>query len=156
MKTQPRSPARHVSDPVYPEAANPDYTRHHPRWHRRRIPIFWWTRKWVYTKFILRELTSQPVMYVALFLVANVWFLGRGPEVYETFLGWLAHPAALVFHLLVLAGLVFHTVTWLNLAPKALVLRIRGREVPSAAVLAAHYGAWLALSGLLLWLLAGR
>ena len=155
MSPQTPSSSHPDSDPIYPEASNPDYTRHHPQWYRRRIPIFWWLRKWVYTKFILRELTSQPVMYAALLLLAHVWFVGQGPEAYETFVGWLRHPFFVALHFFVLAGLLFHTITWLNLAPKALVLRVGGRKVPDGAVLAAHYGGWLGLSVLILWLLRG-
>ncbi len=155
MSPQPRSPAQHVSDPIYPEAANPKYTRHHPRWHRRRIPIFWWLRKWVYTKFILRELTSQPVMYAALLILLHVWIVGRGPEAYETFVEWLRHPLLVALHLFVLGGLLFHTITWLNLAPKALVLRVGERRIPDVLVLAAHYAGWILVSAAIFWLLRG-
>ncbi len=156
MKSQARIPTGRISDPGYPQASNPEYTRHHPRWYRRHMPIFWWLRKFAYTKFILRELTSQPVMYATLFLLGKVWVLSRGPEAYEIFVQWLSHPAFLAFHALVLVGLLFHTVTWLNLTPKALVLRVAGRKVPGWAIVGAHYGAWLGLSGVILWILAGR
>ncbi len=136
--------------------ANPTYTRYHPRWYRRRMPIFWWLRKAAYTGFILRELTSLAVGYSALLLMAKVAVLARGPGAYGAFVQWLAHPAVATFHTLVLMGLLFHTVTWLNLAPKALVLRARGRRVPDMAIALAHYGAWIVASGAILWLLAGR
>ena len=68
---------------------------------------------------------------------------------------FLRAPPILVFHGFVVLFLLFHTVTWLNLAPKALVLHVRGKRVPDAAVLAAHYAAWLAATVLLVWLLVG-
>jgi fumarate reductase subunit C len=52
----------------------------------------------------------------------------------------------------VLLALLFHTVTWLNLAPKAIVLHLGGRRLPDAAVLAAHYAAWLVVSAAVVWL----
>jgi fumarate reductase subunit C len=137
------------------EKRNPRYTPYHPRWHRRRIPIFWWLGKLNYVRFITRELTSLMVGYSAVLLVAQAWFLAQGPEAYEAFRAWLVRPWVIGLHAFVLLGLVYHTVTWLNLAPKALVFRIGKWRVPDGAVVLAHYGAWAALSALVLLLLAG-
>lgn len=125
---------------------NATYTRHHPRWHRARTPIFWWVRSRAYARFIARELTSVFVLYAAVVLVAQVWAVGQGADAYARFEAWLARPGVLGFHAVVLAVLLFHTVTWLNLAPQALAVRLGGWRVPRGVVLAAHYGAWLAVT----------
>jgi len=135
------------------EEVNPDYKLYHPKWHRMRMPIFWWLGKLSYTKFIVRELTSLAVGYAAVILLAQIWILSRGKDAYARFLEWLQSPFALIVHTLVLLILLFHTITWLNLAPKALVVRIGGRRLPDEAVLVAHYLAWLAASGLVVWYL---
>lgn len=135
---------------------NPHHTPYHPKWYRRRIPIFWWLRKRSYTKFITRELTSVFVAYSAALLLIQAWILGRGQAAYERFLGWLQHPAVLAFHALVLVAVLFHTITWLNLTPKALVMRIGRRRIPGSAIVALHYLAWFVVSGALAWLLVGR
>lgn len=136
-------------------AKNPGYTRYHPRWYRRRMPIFWWVRKAAYTRFILRELTSLAVGYWALLLLAQGWFLSRGSEAYESFVGWLQHPGVLAVHTLLLFAVLFHAMTWLNLAPKAVSLRIGKWRVPPVLVLGVHYLSWLVASagivGLVLW-----
>ena len=137
------------------QGLSPEYTRYHPRWHRKRIPIFWWVMQRSYMKFIMRELTSVLVTYASLLLLAQVWVLGREPEAYQRFQALLAHPLTLGFHVLVLAGLLFHTVTWLNLAPRALAVRLGGRRVSKKTVLVAHYLGWAAASALILWLLTG-
>jgi len=129
-------------------APNPRHTRYHPRWHRERIPIFWWVGHRRYTLFILRELTAVLVLYSGLLLLAQLVAIGRGPESYQAFQGWLAEPWVLALHTFVLLGLIFHTVTWLNLAPKALVLRVGKIRVPPRAVLVGHYLAWIAVSAL--------
>ena len=41
---------------------------------------------------------------------------------------------------------VFHTVTWFNLAPKALAIRAGGKRVPSLLVAAPNYVVWVAVS----------
>ena len=135
---------------------NPEHKLYHPKWYRTRMPIFWWVAKYSFTKFIARELTSLAVAYSAVFLLVQIVVLSRGEETYERFLGLLQLPPVLIFHGFVLLVLVFHTVTWLNLAPKALVLHVGGRRVPDQAVVASHYLAWLTASGLLGWFLLGR
>ena len=135
---------------------NDRYRLYHPKWHRRRIPIFWWLEKLCYTKFITRELTSLFVAYSALVLLVQTWAAGRGAEAYDRFLEWLARPAVVVLHALVLAAVLMHTITWLNLTPKALVLRLGGRRVPDAMVLLGHYAAWLGASAAIVWLVLGR
>lgn len=135
--------------------ANPDYTRYHPSWHRERIPIFWWLRRLAYTKFIVRELTAVAVAYAALLLLFQVWAVGQGPAAYERLTAWMGHPLAVAFHVFVVLGLLFHTVTWLNLAPKALVVKMGKIRVAPSAVLVGHYVAWAVISAVVAWLLLG-
>lgn len=126
------------------------------RWHRERTPIFWWTKRGAYVFFILRELTSLAVGWTCLMLLGWAWAVSRGAETYERFNSFLYRGPVLVVNALALAGLIFHAVTWLNLAPKAMVIRLGRKRVPDGAVLAAHYAAWAAASALVVWLLTGR
>ena len=112
-------------------------------------------RQLSYTKFIFRELTSLAVAYSVVLLLTQIWVLSLGEEAYERFTTLLQSPPALIFNGLVLLVLLFHTVTWLNLAPRALVVHLGGRRLPDTAVLAAHYLAWLLASGLVAWVLLG-
>jgi len=135
---------------------NPAYRPHHPKWHRDRMPIFWWLGNLSSVKFITRELTSLAVGYAVVLLLVEVGALARGQAAHASFLRFLAAPAVVAFHLLVCAALLFHSITWLNLAPKALVVKVGGRRLPDWAVVAGHYFLWLAASGLVVWLLRGR
>jgi fumarate reductase subunit C len=137
------------------KALNPSYKLYHPKWYRRRMPIFWWLGRFSYTKFITRELTSVCVAYSAVVLLVQIWALGRGEDAYRGFVDWLRLPGVLWFHLAVFFIVLLHSITWLNLAPKALVLHLAGRRVPDTVILAGHYLAWLAASGLVAWLLIG-
>lgn len=134
----------------------PAYELYRPRWYRRRMPIFWWLRKPAYVWFICRELTSLAVAYAALLLLVAVAALGRGEAAWEGLLERLASPYAVAGHAALLAALLFHTLTWLHLAPKAMVVRLGRRRLPDAAVLVGHYLGWAAASALVAWsLLAG-
>jgi fumarate reductase subunit C len=132
---------------------NPGYRLYHPKWHRDRIPIFWWLRKISYVRFIARELTSLFVAYAVVLLVIEVRVLAQGPDAYAGFVAWLRSPPVAASHVVVLLTLLFHTITWLNLAPRAIVVRLGGRRVPDGLVLLGHYAAWLGASGLLAWVL---
>ena len=132
---------------------NPRYRLYHPKWYRSRIPIFWWLGKLSYTKFIGRELTSVLVAYSAMLLLFQVWILSRGEGAYAQFLAILGSRPAVIFHSLLLIGLLFHTITWLNLAPRALVMQIAGRSVPDVLVLVGHYVAWAGATAFVAWFL---
>ena len=136
-------------------AANPKYELYHPKWYRKRYPIFWWLEKFSYAKFITRELTSLAVGYAAVLLTLEVWVLSKGPEAYARFDGLLRSPPVLILHGVLFLLLLFHSITWLNLAPKALVLHVGRKRIPDAAVLAGHYAAWLIATALVVWYLVG-
>jgi fumarate reductase subunit C len=104
--------------------------------------------------FFLREVTSLFVAYSAVFLVFFARSVAAGPEAHAAFVSWLARPAAVAFHCVVLVGVTWHTITWFVAAPKAMRLRRNGRPVPPAAIVLGHYAAWLLLSLALLWVLS--
>jgi fumarate reductase subunit C len=137
------------------QALNSKYRKYHPKWYRRRMPIFWWLRRLSYARFIARELTSVAVVYTSLLLLMQIWALGQGQETYEGFLTRLASPPLSVLNVVVVLVLLFHTVTWLNLAPKALVVHLGKRRIPDVLVVAGHYFAWLIVSIFVGWILLG-
>ena len=133
---------------------NPKYQLYHPKWYRKDYPIFWWLEKLAYGKFIVREMTSLAVGYAAVFFMFQLWVLSQGQETYQHFLRHLTSTPVMIFHGVVLAFLLFHSVTWFNLAPKALVVRLGRWRIPDALVLSGHYAAWLAATALVIWLVA--
>jgi fumarate reductase subunit C len=114
--------------------------------HRPPVPIFWWVHRRSYLLFVLRELSSVFVAWFVVFLLLLVGAVHRGPEAYQAFLGWSATPWVLALNVVALAFVLLHAVTWFNLAPKALVVRVHGAQVPPRAVAAGHFGAWLVVS----------
>ena len=135
---------------------NPGYRLYYPRWYRKRVPIFWWLHKRSYAVFIARELTSVFVVYAAAVVVALVLTLNKGEPAWEAAMSRLSHPLVIAAHVLVLFVILFHTITWLNLAPMAIVVKLGDRKVPPTAVLIGHYGAWFTCSVVVAWLLLWR
>jgi fumarate reductase subunit C len=124
-------------------AAPATYTPYHPRWYRRRVSVWWWLKKPSYATFVLRELTSVFVAGFAVVTLLQVRALSAGPEAYARFQQRLESPIVLAFHAVALAFVLFHSITWFNLAPKAMVVRLGGRRLPDAAVVAGNYAAWV-------------
>ncbi|MGE5344499.1 MAG: hypothetical protein ACM3JH_00970 [Acidithiobacillales bacterium] len=131
-------------------------TPFHPKWHRPPVSVWWWLKSRPYAKFVLRELTSVFVAFFSLVLLWQLRALSRGPEAYEHFLARLRSPLFIAFDALAFLFVLFHAVTWFNLAPKALALRLSGRRVADGVIVGLNYAAWLALSaGVALFLLRG-
>ncbi len=129
------------------------YTRYHPKWYRRRVSVWWWLGKWSYTKFILRELTS---VFVVLFAGVTLWqlhALSTGPEAYAQFVARLESPFFLALHGFAMLFILFHSITWFNLAPKAMVVRLGGKRVPDFVIAGGNYAAWLVASAAVAWIL---
>ncbi len=121
--------------------------------YRQPVPLFWWTRRRSYLLFVLRELSSVAVAWFVVHFLLLVTAVHRGPAAYREFLDWSASPLILLLNLVALAFVLLHAVTWFNLAPKALVVRMQGQQVPPQAVAAGHFGAWFVVSAVVVWVL---
>ena len=138
-------------------STEPHYTLYHPRWYRRRVSVWWWLQNRSYTAFVLRELTSVFVAFFALVYLWQLRALAHGPEAYAQFLTRLKAPRFLALDTVALLFVLFHAITWFNLTPKAMVVRLRGKRAPDWVIVGLNYAAWLVLSGVVAFvLLRGR
>jgi len=134
------------------------YTEYHPRWYRPRVSTWWWMGRWSYLKFILREISS---VFVAWFIVELLMLIhalsseqGAFPQqAYREFLIWLRNPVVVFLNLVSLFFVVFHAVTWFNLAAAAMVVRVKGKKIPGALIAGSNYAAWVVVSAILAWAL---
>jgi fumarate reductase subunit C len=131
----------------------PVYTEYHPKWHRARVSTYWWTRQWKYLRFILRELSSLSVAYFVVLTLLQLRALTGGPASYEAFQEWLAMPLVIALNVVSFFFVLFHAITWFNLAPSAMPLRVRGKRVPDWLIAGPNYVAWLAISVVITWLI---
>jgi fumarate reductase subunit C len=133
----------------------PAYTEYHPRWYRPRKSTYWWLTRRAYLAFILRELSSVFIAWFVVYLLLLVHAVSRGEARYLQFLNWCASPAIVLLNGVSLFFVAFHAVTWFNLAPQAVVVRLRGRRVPGSWISAANYATWALASALVAWILLG-
>jgi fumarate reductase subunit C len=118
----------------------------------RPVSTYWWLGRWPYLKFILREISSIFVAWFVVLTLLQIRALSRGPVRYAAFEEWLRNPLVIAFNALAFFFVVFHAVTWFNLAPKAMVVRVGGRRVPSLFIAAPNYVAWLVASVAIAWI----
>jgi succinate dehydrogenase subunit C len=131
-------------------------TPFHPKWYRERTSTYWWMSSWPYFTFIVRELSSVFVAWTIVFLLKLVNAVAHGPGWYDAFLRWAEQPWVVTLNLAALFLVVFHAVTWFNLAPAAMVVHMGGRRVPGSLIVAGNYAAWLAASAVIAWGLFGK
>lgn len=128
-------------------------TEYLPKSFRTRLSTYWWLGRWSYLKFILRELSSVFIAWFVIMSLLQIIALKRGQGEYMAFQEWLRNPALVALNALSLFFVIFHAVTWFNLAPKAMAIRVGGKRVPNLLIAAPNYVAWLAISAAIAWLL---
>jgi fumarate reductase subunit C len=89
------------------------------------------------------------------YLLLLVRAVSESESSYREFLGWSGRPLVLLVNVVGLGFVVFHAITWFNLAPQAVVVHMRGKRVPGALITASNYLAWAVTSALVIWLILG-
>jgi fumarate reductase subunit C len=131
------------------------YSDYHPRWLRRRPSTYWWLERRAYVSFITRELSSIFIAWFVVYLLLFIRAVSRGDADYQQFLAWSRHPVVWGLNVVTLFFVVFHAVTWFNLAPKAMVVHVRRKRLPPWVISVSNYGAWVVATALVAWLLLG-
>jgi fumarate reductase subunit C len=127
-----------------------DEPRGQARTYVEPLPRTWWLRKRSYLLFMVRELTSVFVFGYAIFLAVLVARAGDAAAFGRT-VEAMQSTWSVALHLVVLAMALFHTITWIGLVPKVLVLWRGDERVSPALIAGAHYAAWVVLSGAVAW-----
>ncbi len=130
---------------------SPSHAEYAPKWYRNRMSSYWWLHQWSYFKFMLRELSSVFVAWVVVITLLEVRAVSQGPQAYAEFQIWLTRPLVLTLNTVSFFFVLLHTITWFNLTPRAMAVRVRGQRLPSYLITASNYVAWLAISGIVAW-----
>jgi len=123
--------------------------------YRPRVSTYWWLFQRSYLKFILREISSVFVAWTVILILAQLYALSQGPQAWADLQQCLQTPALLAVNAVTFVFVVFHTVTWFYAAPRAMVVRVRGKRIPEFLIAGPHYVAWLVLSAVVAWLILG-
>ena len=114
----------------------------------RPMPAGGWLKNKTFFLFMVRELTCVFVGGYALFLLVLASQLGDK----EAFAAILKSPLWITLQIIALPMVLYHTVTWLNLTPKVLVIWRCEDRVSPILIAGAHYLAWAVASIVILWI----
>jgi fumarate reductase subunit C len=132
-----------MSDEITPSAA----VRTTSAAYRPPRDALWFARSRNYTLFVLRELTSVFVAWTIVFLLLLIDALMNGT--FRDFTALAAQPWMIAVNVVALVATVFHSVTFLNLAPKATVVRLDGYRLPAWMIQGGNHSLWLAVSAVI-------
>jgi fumarate reductase subunit C len=128
-------------------------TEYLPKSYRTPVSTYWWLTRWAYLKFILREASSVFVAWIVVVTLLQIRALKAGPADYAEFQNWLRSPLVVALNGVSLFFVIFHAVTWFNLTPKAMAIRVRGKRLPPLALAGPNYVAWVVISAAVAWIL---
>jgi fumarate reductase subunit C len=128
-------------------------TEYLPKSYHTRVSTYWWLKRAAYLKFILREASSVFVAWFVIVTLLQIRALSRGPADYAEFQTLLRNPFMLALNAVSFLFVMYHAVTWFNLAPKAMAVRLRGKRLPNLAISGPNYVAWVVISAAVAWIL---
>lgn len=129
------------------------YTEYPPKGYRVRMSTYWWLDRRAYLKFILREISSVFVAWFIIETLLEINALIDGPAAFAEFQDFFRNPFVIVLNVITLFFAVFHSITWFNLTPKAMAVRVGGKRLPPLLVAGPNYVAWAVVSAAVAWLL---
>ena len=118
----------------------------------RKVRRFWWLDTAAFRRFVIRELTSVFVAVYSVILLLFLLALSRGQEAYEGFLRWLDLPGIVVLHVVILAAVLYHSVTSIQLASQIQEVRLGGKVLPRSFLAAGLAAGWVVASAVVAYL----
>lgn len=119
--------------------------------YHRPVTADWWRKTGFYRFYMLREGTALPALLFSIELIFGLYALKRGAESWAAFVDFLHHPVLLLLNLIALAAALLHSKTWFELAPKASIIVIGDKKLPSGPIVKSL---WLVMALISLAMLA--
>jgi fumarate reductase subunit C len=119
------------------------------------MPASWWSHPRIRT-YLLFDATGIVYLLLGLVALRVVWALGAGPEVWDATIASLSNPLYIAFHLLGLVAVIFVGVRFFRFFPKSQPPRIGPvKPPPQPVILAGLYVAWIGITLVFAFILAG-
>lgn len=95
----------------------------------------WWRRDPFFVRYMVREATALIVALYAIMLMVGVLRLGQGEAAWNGWLHALRSPLSIALHVVMLAGMVYHAISWFEIMPKTMpMLFVGGRRVAARSI----------------------
>ena len=114
----------------------------------------WWRRDPFFIRYMVREVTAVIVALYAIVLMVGAIRLSQGEAAWNGWLEALRSPLSIVVHLVLLAGMIYHTVSWFEIMPKTMPMMFVGGKRIAATTITRVGLAVAALAALALFALA--
>jgi len=113
----------------------------------------WWRRNTFYLEYMIHEATALFVAAYALVLLVGLVRLSQGQAAWDGWLQALRSPLSIVFHVITLVAISYHTWTWFNIMPRTLPpILLKGKRLSEAAITHSGLAAAVIVSLILLGL----
>jgi fumarate reductase subunit C len=124
--------------------------------YHRPVSKTWYMENSAYRWFMIRELTAVFVAVYLLFFICTLSQMGKGYEAFQGFLAQLKSGPSVLLHIIALLFAGYHSITWFNLTPKAMPVRMGEKKVPDILIaLGGGYVPWIFIT-LIIWCIALR
>ena len=102
--------------------------------NRRVLGSRWWLKRRSYFMIFLRELTAVFIVAYLVIMLIGLARLGDGVEPYEAFQNMARSPIMAILSLIIFLFTLFHSITFINLIPRGMALRIGEERVHPAFI----------------------
>ena len=114
----------------------------------------WWRRDPYFMRYMVREATALAVALYAIVLVAGVLCLAQGEAAWNGWLQAMRSPLSIGLHVVMLAAMIYHTLSWFQIMPKTLPMMFIGGQRVAAQTITRTGLAAAVLAALVLFALA--
>ncbi|POZ62248.1 fumarate reductase subunit C [Chromobacterium alticapitis] len=116
----------------------------------------WWKQNPYFIEYMIHEGTALFVAGYAFVLLFGLWRLSQGEAAWNGFIAALHSPLSILFHLILLLMIGYHSYTWFKIMPRTLPpVIVGGKRVAAAAITAGGFAATLLASLALLGIVWG-
>ena len=102
-----------------------------------------------------QEVTSLFIGIYTIMLLWGVKALSEGPGAYQVFLDTLGNPLVIAFKWITFVIMLYHSISWFSVTPKAMPVQIGEEFLPGGIIAAGHYIAWVVVSAVIYYLAGG-
>ena len=117
---------------------------------RRTLGASWWMSRRSYFLIFLREMTSAFIAAFAVLLIILISKAGGDQAAYESYLEFFTSSGMLVFHVVAFLFSLLHSITFFNLIPRGLAVRLGEERVHPALISGPNYAAWAVVTAIVL------
>lgn len=119
----------------------------------RDIPkTSWFLHHARYKRYMAREVTCIFIGLYTWFMIFGLKALSEGPEAWQSFVELWSNPLVILLHIITLGFALYHTFTWFNVTHQAMPIQRGETFLPASVIVGAHYGVWIIVSLLIMFL----